>query len=62
MYMYVYIYKTLYIYSALPTCIYVYHVHALCPQGQKMLLNPLELKLQMIISHHGVLPTKLQSS
>lgn len=34
----------------LPRCVYVYHMHAWCPQSQEDAIIPLELELQACVS------------
>lgn len=41
--------------DVLPSCMCVYHVHASTPppRGQERALDPLELELQMLVSHYA---------
>lgn len=36
----------------LPACKSISHMNTLCPHGQKRVLDPLELILQMVVRHH----------
>lgn len=41
-----------YIYDYLPPCMYVYHMHAWCPQSPEDGITPLDLELQARVSCH----------
>lgn len=57
----VFIYFKIDVYACGPMCIYVHHIHVGAQRSQKRILEPMELKSQVVVADMWVLGTELWS-
>lgn len=58
---YLFIYFKIDVYACGPMCIYVHHIHVGAQRSQKRILEPMELKSQVVVADMWVLGTELWS-